>query len=53
MIVDALLAADPILNIAERVFDAKKFVYFTDNILYQILENTDEVRETRLRLIPS
>ncbi|KAH7102841.1 HD-domain/PDEase-like protein [Auriculariales sp. MPI-PUGE-AT-0066] len=39
MIVDALLAADDVLKITDRVFDAKRYTYFTDDIIMQIMES--------------
>lgn len=44
MLIDALLAAEPYLHIAERVFDPEKFVLLTDNIMNQIEASTEPVR---------
>ncbi|KAG7441654.1 HD-domain/PDEase-like protein [Guyanagaster necrorhizus] len=45
MIVDALLLAEPYLQIATRVFDPAKFTYLTDDIMtqieYEALSNPD------------
>ncbi|GLB33172.1 putative metal dependent phosphohydrolases with conserved 'HD' motif [Lyophyllum shimeji] len=41
MVVDALLAAEPYLHIAEQVFDPDRFLYLTDNILLTIEASTD------------
>ncbi len=44
MIIDALLAAEPYLHIAERVFDPERFIFLTDNILNQLEASTEPVR---------
>jgi len=44
MIIDALKAADPFLKIADRIWDPKKFLYLTDNILETIESSTEPVR---------
>lgn len=36
MIVDALLMAEPYLNIAERIHDPKRFMHLNDSILHEI-----------------
>lgn len=36
MVVDALLTADPILNISGRIFDPERYLYLTDSILEEI-----------------
>ncbi|KAF9457401.1 hypothetical protein BDZ94DRAFT_233579 [Collybia nuda] len=36
MIIDGLLAAEPILKIAERVFQPERYLHLTDNIMPQI-----------------
>ncbi|KAJ3573732.1 hypothetical protein NP233_g2239 [Leucocoprinus birnbaumii] len=36
MIIDALLAAEPYLRVAERVFDPEKFIFLNDSILNHI-----------------
>ncbi|KAJ8697614.1 hypothetical protein PTI98_004400 [Pleurotus ostreatus] len=41
MIIDGLLAADPFMKIADRVFDAKKMVHLTDNIRAEIEQSED------------
>lgn len=43
MIVDALLAADPVLKISERIDDPAKYLYLTDGILQEIEQSTDPV----------
>ena len=51
MLVDALLAADPVLQMSERIHDPREFVQMDDTILKQIehygmlhpgFENSDE-----------
>jgi hypothetical protein len=44
MIIDGLLAAEPHLGIAKRVYDPKKYLHLTDNIMPRIEETTDPVR---------
>lgn len=41
MIIDALLAAEPHLGIAKRVFDPKQYLYLTDDIMPRIEDSTD------------
>lgn len=41
MIIDGLLAADPHVKIAERVFQKEKYLYLTDNIM-NIIEASDD-----------
>jgi len=43
MIIDALLAAEPYLRIAERVFDPEKFILLNDSILNTIESSTATV----------
>ena len=43
MIIDGLLAAEPHLDIARRVFDPKKYLYLTDDIMPRIEESTEPV----------
>ena len=50
MVVDALLAADPILDISGRIFDPERYLYLTDSILEQI-ECSDDPRLTPAREI--
>ncbi|KAL9713864.1 hypothetical protein Ac2012v2_003476 [Leucoagaricus gongylophorus] len=48
MIIDALLAAEPYLRIAERVFDPEKFILLNDSILNTIESSTaTELAESR------
>jgi len=42
MIIDALLAAEKHLKIAERIKDPRKFLHLTDAILLRIEESVDE-----------
>lgn len=44
MIVDALLAAEPFLKIAEQVNKPEKYVYLTDDIMPTIERSTEPVR---------
>ncbi|KAF8341439.1 uncharacterized protein EI90DRAFT_1737823 [Cantharellus anzutake] len=41
MVVDALIAAEPVLKIAERRYDPKKYLYLTDSVLDEIERSTD------------
>ena len=50
MVVDALLAADPILDISGRIDDPSRYLYLTDSILEQI-ECSDDPRLTPAREI--
>lgn len=43
MVMDALLAADPYLKIADQVHDPKRYVYLTDDLLNRIESSTQEV----------
>jgi deoxynucleoside triphosphate triphosphohydrolase SAMHD1 len=43
MVVDALLAAEPVLKISERIYDPAKYLYLTDGILQEIEQSTDPV----------
>ena len=42
MIIDALVAAEKHMKIAERIKDPKKFLHLTDTILLQIEQSVDE-----------
>jgi len=44
MIIDGLLAAEPHMKMAERTFDAHKFLYLTDDILSRIQSSEEPVR---------
>jgi deoxynucleoside triphosphate triphosphohydrolase SAMHD1 len=44
MIIDGLLAAEPHLGIAKRVFDPKQYLFLTDDIMPRIEDSTDPVR---------
>lgn len=54
MIVDALLAADPILDISGRIVDPERYLYLNDSILEEIERSTDPrltaAREIILRI---
>jgi HD superfamily phosphohydrolase len=43
MIIDALLAAEPHMQIARRIRDPKKFLYLTDSIMDRIQESEEPV----------
>jgi len=43
MIIDGLLAAEPHLAIAQRVYDPKRYLYLTDDIMPQIEASTSPV----------
>jgi len=44
MIIDALIAAEPHLHIAEQVFDPDRYLHLTDDIMTRIEASTDPVR---------
>lgn len=44
MIVDALMAAEPVMNLTARVYDAKRFRYLTDAIITEIEQSDNSVR---------
>jgi hypothetical protein len=44
MVVDALIHADPILKIAERIHKPEKYVQLTDSIIEEIEHSTNAVR---------
>ena len=44
MIIDGLLAADPYLGIAKRVYDPKQYLYLTDDIMLRIEDSDSPVR---------
>jgi hypothetical protein len=54
MVVDALLSADPILDISGRIFDPEQYLYLTDSIFEEIERSTDPrlapAREIILRI---
>jgi len=54
MVVDALLAADPILDISSRISDPERYLYLTDSILEEIERSADHwltpAREIILRI---
>lgn len=43
MIVDALLAAEPHMKIADQIEDPQRYVYLTDDIKLRIQDTTDPV----------
>jgi len=43
MIVDALLSADPYMKIVERIFDPKKYLHLTDDIMARIQSSEEPV----------
>lgn len=44
MICDALIAAEGVLKLAERIFDPKKYLYLTDDIMREIESSEQPVR---------
>jgi len=44
MIGDALITADGVLKLAERIFDPKKYLYLTDDIMREIESSERPVR---------
>lgn len=44
MIIDGLMAAEPHMKIADRIFNPSKFLYLTDDILYRIQSSEEHVR---------
>jgi hypothetical protein len=51
MLVDALLAADPYLNLSSQVYDPEKFLYLTDDIMSLIERSTDKNLEKSREII--
>lgn len=48
MIVDALLKADPVLKISERIFNQKQFMFLTDDIILEVERSeAPELEESR------
>ena len=47
MIVDALKEAEPVMNIARRLENPKKYLYLTDHIMTEIEASGDPVRDSR------
>ncbi|VDB84659.1 unnamed protein product [Peniophora sp. CBMAI 1063] len=48
MLIDAVMAAEPYLKIAEQISDPKRYLHLTDNIMPRIQESTeDELAEAR------
>ena len=43
MVVDALIAADPILKIADKIKNATEYLYLTDSVFEDIERSTDPV----------
>lgn len=48
MVVDALLAAEPVFHIAESINDPSKYLYITDSILEDIERRDDPVGDVGL-----
>lgn len=48
MVVDALIAADPVLHLADMIEDAQKYLGLTDSILENIERSTDPVSASSL-----
>ena len=48
MIIDALLAAEPYMQIAHQIYDPKRYVYLTDDIKTRIEATTQPVIRTSL-----
>ena len=46
MIVDALKEAEPVMNIARRLENPKKYLYLTDHIMTEIEASGDPVRDS-------
>lgn len=44
MIVDALLAAEPVFHLAEAIDDPQKYLHVTDSIIEDIERRDDPVR---------
>lgn len=53
MIVDALVSAEPAMNIARRLENPKKYLYLTDRIQTEIEASEDPVRDTSWKDLPS
>ena len=51
MVVDALLAADPILNISGRISDPERYLYLTDSILEEIERSIDPLLTPARKII--
>jgi hypothetical protein len=43
MIIDALLAAEPYLRLAERIFDPEKLVFLNDSIKSRVESSEEKV----------
>ncbi len=43
MIVEALIAADPVYKISDAIDDPRKYLYITDSIIEDIERNPDPV----------
>lgn len=44
MLIDAVLAAEPYMKIAEQIEDPKRYIYLTDDIKLRIQATTEPVR---------
>lgn len=52
MIVDALLAAEPVLKFARHIDNPEKFLYLTDNIMSEILSSDKPVSQYPYSFLP-
>lgn len=43
MVVDALIAADPVLKISQKIDNPDEYLYLTDSVLEDIERSTDPV----------
>lgn len=50
MLIDALKAAEPVMNIAKQIYDPKKYLFLTDNVKSRI-EQSDDPRLAESRAI--
>lgn len=50
MVVDALVAADPVLKLSQKIDDPDEYLHLTDSILETIENSKDPVRPTYLIL---
>ena len=50
MVVDALVAADPVLKLSAKIDDPDEYLHLTDSILETIENSKDPVRPTYLIL---
>ena len=50
MIIDALIAAEKVLNISGDVKDAKKYINLTDDVLLRVERSTEPVSYSSVRI---